>query len=117
MPGVRQDGMFANARAGIPVRAIDPWTARMHPHRALRIEENRQAFNHSPAEKDFMPILEALRTLSREHRAVIVETFYHRLSVVRAAEILGISPDVVKSRCFDALQALKHALAEQKPPA
>lgn len=55
---------------------------------------------------------DALQSLSREHRAVIVETCYRGGSVAEAAQVLGIPPGTVKSRCYYALRALKLAFAE-----
>jgi RNA polymerase sigma-70 factor (ECF subfamily) len=54
----------------------------------------------------------ALSALPAEYSSVIVETFYRRRSVPDTAELLGISADTVKVRCYEALRELKHALAE-----
>jgi RNA polymerase sigma-70 factor, ECF subfamily len=62
---------------------------------------------------DRIIIVDALQSLSPEHRAVIVETYYRGRSVAEAAEALGIPPGTVKSRCYYALRALKLALAER----
>ena len=62
---------------------------------------------------DRVVVTEALHSLSREHRAVIVETYYRGRSVAEAAEVLGVPPGTVKSRCYYALRALKLALAER----
>ncbi|MGA9346307.1 MAG: sigma-70 family RNA polymerase sigma factor [Nocardioidaceae bacterium] len=58
-------------------------------------------------------ILEALTSLSAEHRAVIVETYYRGSSVAEAASRLGIPPGTVKSRAYYALRALRLALSER----
>ena len=58
-------------------------------------------------------IVEALDSLSREHRAVIVETYYRGRSVADTAQVLGVPEGTVKSRCYYALRALKLALAER----
>ena len=58
-------------------------------------------------------ILEALGSLSVEHRAVIVETYYRGQSVAEAASTLGIPPGTVKSRSYYALRALRLALTER----
>ena len=58
-------------------------------------------------------ILEALGSLSAEHRAVIVETYYRGLTVAEAASVLGIPPGTVKSRAYYALRALRLALTER----
>jgi RNA polymerase sigma-70 factor (ECF subfamily) len=62
---------------------------------------------------DRIVITDALESLSADHRAVIVETYYRGRTVAEAAEVLGIPPGTVKSRCYYALRALKLALAER----
>jgi RNA polymerase sigma-70 factor (ECF subfamily) len=54
----------------------------------------------------------ALRTLSDEHRAVVVECYYRGSSVAEAAATLGIPAGTVKSRTHYALRALRLALDE-----
>jgi RNA polymerase sigma-70 factor (ECF subfamily) len=58
-------------------------------------------------------VTDALQSLSKEHRAVIVETYYRGRTVAETAGVLGIPPGTVKSRCYYALRALKLALAER----
>jgi RNA polymerase sigma-70 factor (ECF subfamily) len=58
-------------------------------------------------------IVDALDSLSRDHRAVIVETYYRGRSVAEAARVLGVPEGTVKSRGYYALRALKLALAER----
>jgi RNA polymerase sigma-70 factor, ECF subfamily len=62
---------------------------------------------------DRIIVTDALQSLSPDHRAVIVETYYRGRSVAEAAAVLGIPPGTVKSRCYYALRALKLALAER----
>jgi RNA polymerase sigma-70 factor, ECF subfamily len=62
---------------------------------------------------DRVVVTEAMDSLSREHRAVLVETYYRGRSVAEAAAVLEIPPGTVKSRCYYALRALKLALAER----
>jgi RNA polymerase sigma-70 factor, ECF subfamily len=62
---------------------------------------------------DRIIVTDALHSLSQEHRAVIVETYYRGRSVAEAAQVLDIPPGTVKSRCYYALRALKLALAER----
>jgi RNA polymerase sigma-70 factor, ECF subfamily len=62
---------------------------------------------------DRIIVTDALQSLSHEHRAVIVETYYRGRSVAEAAGVLGVPPGTVKSRCYYALRALKLALAER----
>lgn len=58
-------------------------------------------------------VADALSTLSPEHRAVLLETFYRGRPVAEAAAVLGIPAGTVKSRTFYALKALRLALAER----
>jgi len=58
-------------------------------------------------------IADALATLSPDHRAVLVETYYRGRSVADAAGVLGIPAGTVKSRTFYALRALRLALEER----
>jgi RNA polymerase sigma-70 factor, ECF subfamily len=62
---------------------------------------------------DRIVVTDALQSLSKEHRAVIVETYYRGRTVAETAGVLGIPPGTVKSRCYYALRALKLALAER----
>jgi RNA polymerase sigma-70 factor, ECF subfamily len=95
--------------------AIDAHRAR----RARPTEVGDEMLAVVPALDELEPMLdrilvsEALDSLSREHRAVIVETYYRGRSVAEAAEVLGIPPGTVKSRSYYALRALKLALAER----
>ncbi|GAA3866341.1 sigma-70 family RNA polymerase sigma factor [Saccharothrix violaceirubra] len=58
-------------------------------------------------------VAEALRALSDDHRAVVVELYYRRRTVAEAAAVLGVPSGTVKSRCFYALRALRDALEER----
>jgi RNA polymerase sigma-70 factor (ECF subfamily) len=58
-------------------------------------------------------VADALRTLSANHRAVLLETYYRGRTVAEAARVLGIPPGTVKSRTYYALHALKLALRER----
>jgi hypothetical protein len=58
-------------------------------------------------------VVAALCALPAEYRSVIVETFFRGRNVPETADVLGVSADMVKARCYDALHALKHALAER----
>ncbi|HWG61306.1 MAG TPA: sigma factor-like helix-turn-helix DNA-binding protein [Streptosporangiaceae bacterium] len=57
-------------------------------------------------------VLAAIRTLSIEHRQVLVECYYRGASVAKAAETLGVPPATVKSRAYYAVHALRRALEE-----
>ncbi|TDO69123.1 sigma-70-like protein [Kribbella sp. VKM Ac-2571] len=58
-------------------------------------------------------VIDVLRGLSKDHRQVIVELFYRRLTVNEAAAVLGVPPGTVKSRSYYALHALRAALEER----
>jgi RNA polymerase sigma-70 factor (ECF subfamily) len=51
----------------------------------------------------------ALLSLTPEHRATLIELFYHERTAKEAAEILGIPEGTVKSRAYYAVQALRQA--------
>jgi RNA polymerase sigma-70 factor, ECF subfamily len=55
----------------------------------------------------------AFRTLSAEHRAVLLEIHYRDRSVAEAARALGIPEGTVKSWPYYALHALRRALEER----
>jgi RNA polymerase sigma-70 factor (ECF subfamily) len=54
-----------------------------------------------------------MSSLTPDHRAVLVETYYRGRSVAEAASALGVPAGTVKSRTFYALRALKLALEER----
>jgi RNA polymerase sigma-70 factor, ECF subfamily len=58
-------------------------------------------------------IADALRSLSPDHRRVIVEVYYRGRSVAEAASVLGVPQGTVQSRTFYALRALRVALEER----
>jgi RNA polymerase sigma-70 factor (ECF subfamily) len=57
-------------------------------------------------------VVAALRTLSDEHRAVLVECYFRGASIGEAAEALRIPVGTVKSRLHYGLRALRLALEE-----
>jgi RNA polymerase sigma-70 factor (ECF subfamily) len=57
-------------------------------------------------------VVAALRTLSPEHRDVVLECYFRGSSVAEAARALGIPPGTVKSRTHYALRALRVAIDE-----
>ncbi|MEW2624594.1 sigma-70 family RNA polymerase sigma factor [Streptomyces sp. NPDC048106] len=58
-------------------------------------------------------VAEAVRTLSPDHRAVLLETYYRGRSMAETARVLGIPVGTVKSRTYYALHALRLALRER----
>ncbi|MFJ2645431.1 sigma-70 family RNA polymerase sigma factor [Streptomyces sp. NPDC087420] len=57
-----------------------------------------------------LDVRQAVRELSPEHRAVLVQIYFRGLSVGEAARTLGIPPGTVKSRSYYALRALGRSL-------
>jgi RNA polymerase sigma-70 factor, ECF subfamily len=57
-------------------------------------------------------VADALQRLSQDHRAVLLECYFHGASVAEAAARLGIPAGTVKSRTHYALRALRLALEE-----
>lgn len=58
-------------------------------------------------------VADALKSLTFEHRAVLVLTFYLGRSVAEAAAVLGVPAGTVKSRASYALRELRLSLVEQ----
>lgn len=58
-------------------------------------------------------VVDALRTLSEEHRRALVECYYGGHTVVEAAERLGVPVGTVKSRLHYGMRALRLALEER----
>ncbi|MEE1664011.1 sigma-70 family RNA polymerase sigma factor [Streptomyces sp. NPDC003631] len=58
-------------------------------------------------------VAEAVRTLSPDHRAVLLETYYRGRTMAEAARVLGVPVGTVKSRSYYALHALRLALQER----
>lgn len=61
-------------------------------------------------------VAEALASLSAQHRAVLLETYYRGRSITEASVTLGIPAGTVKSRSYYALRALRLALQERGWP-
>jgi RNA polymerase sigma-70 factor (ECF subfamily) len=57
-------------------------------------------------------VLAAVRTLSADHREVLLECYFRGASVAQAAETLGVPPGTIKSRTHYALHALREAIDE-----
>ncbi|MGH8839154.1 MAG: sigma-70 family RNA polymerase sigma factor [Jiangellaceae bacterium] len=58
-------------------------------------------------------VVDALSTLTSEHRSALLQTYYRGCSVAEAADVLGVPTGTVKSRTYYALRALRLALEER----
>jgi RNA polymerase sigma-70 factor (ECF subfamily) len=109
-------------------RPVRPWLFTVAQHLAVDAHRARRArppevgdavlasvpgLDQVDGALDRIVVTDALQSLSADHRAVIVETYYRGRTVAEAAAALGVPPGTVKSRCYYALRALKLALAER----
>jgi len=62
---------------------------------------------------DSLLVTDALRSLSADHRAVVVRAYFGRLTAAEIGEELGIPAGTVKSRLHYGLRALRLALEER----
>jgi RNA polymerase sigma-70 factor, ECF subfamily len=76
------------------------------------------SIDHSDDVVNSIYVMDALQSLSPEHRAVLVEVYYGGKTAAEAATALGVPAGTVKSRTYYALRALRHALqqAEEAAP-
>lgn len=85
----------------------------MPGHRSWRQHRPQAQLAPPACTADRQAVAAALSALPDPYRSVIVETFYRRRSVPDTADLLGVSADMVKAHCYDALWALKDELAER----
>ncbi|MEU3370131.1 sigma-70 family RNA polymerase sigma factor [Streptomyces sp. NPDC006711] len=73
---------------------------------------SRPAPGDDPAERcaAVLDVRMAVRSLTPQHRAVLVQLYFRGLSVNEAADVLGVAPGTVKSRSYYALRALARML-------
>jgi RNA polymerase sigma-70 factor (ECF subfamily) len=114
-----------------PARPLRPWLfailrnvvvdeARSRQRRDLPVDwegestgpQRADASDGLPDVLDGWLVEEALRRLSSDHRAVLVETFYRGRSYAEVAADLGIPEGTARSRAFYALRSLRLALEE-----
>jgi RNA polymerase sigma-70 factor (ECF subfamily) len=65
--------------------------------------------DHADQVVNSMVVVDALSTLSAEHREVLEQIYLHGSTVTEAAKVLGIPPGTVKSRSYYALRALRES--------
>ena len=91
--------------------------ARARRSRPPEVEETQEVHDvrvdrdHAEDVANSLVVADALRTLSPEHRAALVETYFQGRTMSEAAQVLGIPPGTVKSRVHYALQQLRTTLA------
>jgi RNA polymerase sigma-70 factor (ECF subfamily) len=71
--------------------------------------------DHAERAAAALDVREAVKTLTPEHREVLVLVYFQGASVAEAAEALGIPPGTVKSRAYYALRALRRVLPGYAP--
>ncbi|MCX5197931.1 sigma-70 family RNA polymerase sigma factor [Streptomyces sp. NBC_00249] len=93
--------------------AIDARRARL----SRPAEVGPDALDQSPAADDrteqsvaALDLHRALGSLTREHRAVLVQLYFRGASVREAADVLGVPAGTVKSRAHYALRSLRELL-------
>jgi RNA polymerase sigma-70 factor (ECF subfamily) len=94
---------------------IDEWrSTRARPEVVTdAVPERGSVTDEAEAVVNRQVVVAALRTLSPEHREVLLECYWRGSSVSEAAARLGIAPGTVKSRTHYALRALRLAMAER----
>ncbi|AGS73176.1 sigma-70 family RNA polymerase sigma factor [Streptomyces collinus] len=73
-------------------------------------ENARVTADHAERATAVLDVREAVKTLTPEHRDVLVLVYFRGASVAEAATALGIPPGTVKSRAYYALRALRRVL-------
>ncbi|MER7571337.1 sigma-70 family RNA polymerase sigma factor [Streptomyces sp. NPDC002776] len=74
------------------------------------LENARVCADHAERAAAALDVREAVKTLTPEHREVLVLVYFQGASVAEAAQTLGIPPGTVKSRAYYALRALRRVL-------
>lgn len=93
--------------------AIDARRARQArpPEVGDEVPENaRVTADHAERAAAMLDVREAVKTLTPEHRDVLILVYFRGASVAEAAQTLGIPPGTVKSRAYYALRALRRVL-------
>ncbi|MDT4923805.1 MAG: polymerase sigma-70 factor, subfamily [Pseudonocardiales bacterium] len=92
---------------------IDEWrTARSRRERVTAELPERPVPDATDHAVDRHIVTAAMRTLSMEHREVLLECYFRGSSVAQAAAALGVPAGTIKSRTHYALRALRLALEE-----
>ncbi|WP_229924395.1 sigma-70 family RNA polymerase sigma factor [Streptomyces sulfonofaciens] len=79
------------------------------------LESARICADHAERAAAMLDVREAVKTLTPEHRDVLLQVYFRGASVAEAAQALGIPPGTVKSRAYYALRALRRVLPGYAP--
>ena len=92
---------------------VDQWRARgRRPESLMDSVPEQFESDRTDSALQSMLVSEALRRLTSEHRAVLLECYFRGSTAAQAAARLGIPLGTVKSRTHYALHALRLALQE-----
>ncbi|MCU1657499.1 MAG: polymerase, sigma-24 subunit, subfamily [Pseudonocardiales bacterium] len=92
---------------------IDEWrAARSRPEFITDDVPEQSVGDRTEQTVDRELVVAALRTLSEEHREVLLECYFRGSSVAEASVTLGVPPGTIKSRTHYALRALRLAVEE-----
>jgi RNA polymerase sigma-70 factor, ECF subfamily len=92
---------------------IDDWRSRTRHGEVITADPPDQPVSDSSDRTvDAMIVTAAMRRLSPDHRAVLLECYHRGASVAEAALTLGVPPGTIKSRTHYALRALRVVLNE-----
>lgn len=90
---------------------VDEWRAqRIRADHAVRLDEAEP--DRTDTALQSILVTDALRRLTPNHRAVLLECYFRGCTVAQAAARLGVPVGTVKSRTHYALHALRLALQE-----
>lgn len=107
--GSQRSWLYAVARKIV----IDEWrTMRRRPQDVTALFSERPFADASEQLANRHLVATALGQLTQEHRDVLRECYFRGSSVAQAAHALEIAPDMVKSRAYYALRALRLAIEE-----
>jgi len=105
--GSRRSWLFTVAKRIV----IDDWrTASRRPEVVTERVPERWVADTAQQVADRHLVQTALRTLSTEHRQVLLACYFLGASVADAAQTLGVPAGTIKSRTHYALHALRHAI-------
>jgi RNA polymerase sigma-70 factor (ECF subfamily) len=93
---------------------IDDWrAARRRPETVTDQVPEQAVADLTDQALDRQLVLAAMKTLSAEHREVLLLCYFRGLSVAEAAQALSVPPGTIKSRTHYALHALRSAINDR----